>query len=100
MKKGIQNIAVTLWHNDGAESSSFSVLPVIARACELVYGEPEGTALFECIGIAEKDFCCLDIPNIFNGKIFNYGHNPSKYMLYCDSAVGSMIMLNRKKNIL
>lgn len=63
-KYGVKNIIATAWGDDGAECSTFAVLPSLLQYGELNYG---GVDMLEarcrdCFGISYSDFLKLDQP--------------------------------------
>lgn len=87
---GINDIFVTCWKDDGAESSLFSVLPTLYAAAENFrgnYDEKEIKRGFEkTFGIAFDDFLSLDAPDLLDCELTM--NNPTKYMLYSDPFLG------------
>lgn len=85
-KHNIKDIFITMWGDNGAECSSFSVLPSLCYAACLVQGITKTSEIKqkfkECVGVSFDDFMLLDLPN----KIENVktSVNPSKYFLYGD----------------
>lgn len=61
---GIENYIVTLWSNNGAHSSIFSVLPSVYAASEFVKGKSmdqiDKEAFQDIVGVAYDDFMLLD----------------------------------------
>ena len=90
-RNNIKNIFMTMWGDDGAECSKFSMLPALFYVSECAKGNEDIESVkskFERItgGITFDEFMMLDAPNdIFesNGTVSN-PVNPSKYMLYSD----------------
>ena len=95
-EKGLGDIIVTCWGDDGAEAAQFSALGGIVYFAEAVYAEsPDNATLnrraLECVGISYDDLLVLDdvnqMPNI---DISDEMINPSKYLLYNDPIGGLM----------
>ena len=84
---GVRRIFVTLWKDDGAESSLWSALPVLFAASEYFRGNFDeasvAAAFCKQFGVSLSDFLCADDPD-GRGDICN----PSKYMLYSDPFLG------------
>lgn len=89
LEAGIDEIIVTGWKDDGAESSLFSTLPALMSIAEFCRGnfdtEKIKLKFKEIIGMEYDAFCSLDLPNI---SLDGYPKNPSKYMLYSDPFLG------------
>lgn len=86
---GIDNIFFTLWGDNGAECSPFSVLPAMYHVSELLKGETDEVKIKEgfnkLIGIDYDDFMLLDLPEINHTEAnFTRFVDPEKYMLYSD----------------
>ncbi|MBO5010338.1 MAG: beta-N-acetylhexosaminidase [Clostridia bacterium] len=92
-KYGINNIFVTMWGDNGAECSKYSVLPTLFLIAEHVRGNTDEALIkkkFEKLfGIGFDEFLLLDTPN--NVALPEDTSNPvcpCKYMLYSDPFVG------------
>lgn len=90
-KKGVQNVLLTMWGDNGAECSKFSMLPSLFYMAQIANGisdDAQIRANFEKkFGIPFDAFLLLDLPgtpNESDERIFN----PDKYMLYCDPFMG------------
>ena len=63
-KNGVQNVIATVWGDDGAECTPFSVLPSLLQYGELCYGTAEDEELerrsLECFGISYTDLMKID----------------------------------------
>ena len=63
-KYGVKNIIATAWGDDGAECSTFAILPSLLQYAELNYGDGDEATLDarcrDCFGIAYTDFLKLD----------------------------------------
>lgn len=88
--KGIENVLVTSWKDDGAESSLFSVLPSLAfvSACARGEGTKEHAAEIFSAATGERyeDFLLADLPDWVDGE--PKLNNPVKYGLYNDPFLG------------
>ena len=89
-ENGIDDVIITEWKDDGAESSLFSVLPALMFAAENYrgnYDERDIKTKFEKIfGIDCDGFMSLDLPDLLDGKYTS--NNPTKYMLFSDPFLG------------
>ena len=95
-EKGLREIIVTCWGDDGADAAQFSTLGGLAYFAEAVYAEdPDNDTLnrraMECLGISYDDLVTLDdvnqMPDI---DLSTEMINPSKYLLYNDPMAGLM----------
>jgi hypothetical protein len=93
--KGVNNLLVTAWGDDGSECSMFTILPILQLFAESSYAQNMqddhiSERLKVCAGMSLKDFMLLDAPNNLpgNGQPGKWGVNPSKYMLYQDILMG------------
>lgn len=83
---GIKDVFMTMWGDNGAECSSFSVLPTLCYAACLAQGINKMSDVKEkfeeWVGIKYDDFILLDLPN----RLENVDRiiNPCKYFLYAD----------------
>ena len=91
IENGVQDVFLTMWGDDGAECSKFSLLPSLYYASQLEKGifDPDEIKLnFQNkYGIAFDDFMLLDLPDtptFGDTEIFN----PETYMLYSDLFLG------------
>lgn len=86
-EKGIENIIMTVWGDDGRECSCFTALPILYYAIETYKGNSDLEnikAKFEAIvGTGFDAFMLLELPNMLPNNIAT-NNNPSKYMLYND----------------
>ena len=93
-EKGLGNIMVTCWGDDGAEAAQFSALGSVLYFAEAAYAElPDGEKLerrsVECLGISYEDILSLDDVNRMPGIDHSVNMiNPSKYLLYNDPLGG------------
>lgn len=62
--KGIQNVFLTMWGDNGAECSPFSTLSALSYASDYAYGEENHeSSFFALTGIRKADFLLLDSVN-------------------------------------
>ena len=91
MDNGVQDVFMTMWGDDGAECSRFSMLPALysvsqyARCNWDVESIKQGFE--EKYGIPFDDFMQLDLLGTANEKE-KLIVTPDKYMLYCDCLMG------------
>lgn len=87
---GVRELLMTMWGDDGAEASAWSVLPTLcyaACAAQGITGMAEVKAKFEaCVGCRYDDFMLLELPDRL--KATKGIINPSKYLLYNDPLMG------------
>lgn len=82
----INDVFMTMWGDNGAECSSFAVLPTLCYAACLAQGITKMADVkqkfYEWVGVKFDDFMLLDLPNLIEKteKIVT----PSKYFLYAD----------------
>lgn len=93
VKEGVRSAFITLWGDDGAEGSRYSVLPTMAWAACLAQNEnateEDVKALFrDAVGDEYDDYMLLDIPNRISAGSGDRCENPSKYLLYNDPLAG------------
>lgn len=95
---------MTLWGDDGAECSIFSMLPSLMYAADLAKGETDINAIKahfkQIVGADFDDFLKLDLPNHLRDKkesankaidienYYNLVNTPCKYMFYADCFQG------------
>lgn len=102
----VKDLFFTIWGDDGAECSKFSLLPSLFYTSEIVKGNTDETDIkkkFEKIfGISFDDFMLLDLPFSPNGELVGKGiydklkyseserglFNSEKYLLYNDIFTG------------
>jgi hypothetical protein len=90
-EKGVKDIFITSWGDDGAEASPFSVLPSLCYIAEYAKGNTDEEKIkkkFKSIVGRDYDECMrIDFGNYIAGNERNVTHsrNPSKYMLYADT---------------
>lgn len=91
LENGVEDVFITCWKDDGAESSLFSILPTLMCVAEFAHGnfdrEKIAKRFREIVGIDFTEFLKLDNVNL-TGKEVEYPCNPSKYMLYSDPFLG------------
>lgn len=94
-EKGIKQVMVTGWGDNGAECSSFAVLPVLQLFAEDCYTGDTSNAwvakrLKTCANAELESFMALDRPNLLPGNEAPGGCsvNPSKYLLFQDILSG------------
>ena len=96
---GTENVFFTLWGDDGADCTPYSLLPALYYAAQLAKGIEDDAAIRE--GFAEKfgtdfdTFMLLDLPGTPNSeptpaKWPAYPNNTEKYMLFSDCFMGRM----------
>ena len=87
-KENVRNFFVTLWGDDGAEGSKFSVLPSLFWMAERAKGNTDAQNIKEKFakkyGMDFDDFVSLDDPNQVVPYDDGRTRNPSKYMLFAD----------------
>ena len=91
-KHGVKDVFFTLWGDNGAECSRFSVIPALFYIAELSRGnenEADIKAKFEeKFGMPYDLFMAIDLPNEIGRRDNPYAINPSKYMLFSDVLLG------------
>ncbi len=88
-KYGLKSYTVTCWGDNGAEAGCFSILPVIYKTAEMVYGDRNSdTEFMSLTGIGIEDFLKIDDANPYleNGDRHN---NISKFLLFNDPLYGT-----------
>ncbi len=87
---GVKDIFITVWKDDGSESSLWSNLPSLWSAAENARGnfdkEDIENKFYKIFKIPMADFLLLDAPE--NAFEKSYVHNETKYMLYNDLFLG------------
>ncbi|WP_312370546.1 family 20 glycosylhydrolase [Lachnoclostridium sp.] len=93
--KGIKEVLITLWGDNGSECSLFSILPTLVMWAELCYSDNSNSIHMEerfkaCIGMEYEDFMNLDLlmltpDNEGSGRRVL---NPPKYIFYQDILLG------------
>lgn len=90
LEKGVEQVFVTAWGDDGSEASFMTALPVMQLYAEYGYcggatNEELSQRLYACTGQRLADMLLLDLPNRPAGKLpEDITANPSKYLLYQD----------------
>lgn len=94
-EKGIKEVLITLWGDNGSECSLFSVLPTLVMWAELCYKDKSDNAHVEerfktCVGVEYEDFMNLDLLMLTpdNNDSGNAVLNPPKYIFYQDILLG------------
>ncbi len=86
---GVDNMFFTMWGDDGAECSRYSVLPSLLFAAEAAKGNTNMDSIKakfkEMFGVEYDDFMLLDKFDTIGGK---HSEKPSKYLLYNDVFMG------------
>ena len=96
--RGINDIIVTAWGDNGNETAHFSTCPTLLYFAEAAYSTKKPTKeqlearSLDCFGIGFEDFLTLDAPNELPGTESFAANpiNPSKYLLYNDPLLGVM----------
>lgn len=85
--RGVDNILMTVWGDDGAECSYFSILPTLMYTAEMLKGNTDGMKerFFEIVGCDYDAFMLLDHLDTPGGR---HDYNPSKYLFYNDIFCG------------
>ena len=96
-ERGMKDIIVTGWGDNGGEASQFSTLPSLLYFAERLYTGSEvsdeqlNVRACECFGTSFDDLLLFDLPNDLPGtRPGEVGHpvNPSRYLLYNDVLEG------------
>ncbi len=86
-EKGVNNVFLTMWGDDGAECSPFALIPGLCFASDLAYGrEKHEPAVLTLTGVSREDFMTLDLANRAQG--FNEYKANCKGMLFSDPFFG------------
>lgn len=88
-KNKVKNIIMTMWGDDGAECSKFSMLPALMFVAEYAKGNEDMDSIKakfrRIVGVDFDDFIKLDLPDeLMGARSDEEIANPSKYMLYSD----------------
>lgn len=87
--EGVEDVLITMWGDDGAECSRFSVLPSLFYTVQIKCGNTDMEDIkckfYEFAGVKWDDVLLLDKLNALGGK---HKYNPSKYLLYNDVFTG------------
>ena len=90
LDKGVDEVFVTAWGDNGNEASFMCILPVMQQYAEFCYqGEVSDEVLAQrmmaCTGESFSDMLLLDLPNwVDENHWVCHASNPSKYLLYMD----------------
>lgn len=91
-EKKVDNVIMTMWGDDGAETSFFSVLPSLFYAIELYNGNEDMDLIkekfFNLFGISFDDMMKLDLPSVSHDGDEKTTRSFDKLMLYCDPFFG------------
>lgn len=91
---GIKQAFITVWGDNGGESSPFKVLPTLLFSVQTAFGIDdlkEIKRMFKALTDIDFDaFRNLDLPNRVGKSDGNDVFNPSRYMLYSDCLLGFM----------
>lgn len=89
--KGVENVVMTMWGDNGAECSKFAVLPALFTVSQMAQDIDDVETIhanFEReFGIPFEDFRALDLIGTQNDSA-EVIYNPEKYLLYCDPFMG------------
>ena len=88
-KNKIENVIITMWGDDGAECSSYAILPSLFAISEFAKGNEDMEIIKKkfkrLTGLEFDEFMMLDAPNnICDNLERKFPVNPCKYMLYSD----------------
>ncbi|MBQ2758079.1 MAG: beta-N-acetylhexosaminidase [Clostridia bacterium] len=97
-KRGIDDIIVTAWGDNGNETAHFSTCPTLLYFAEAAYSKEKPTKeqlearSLDCFDIGFEDLLTVDAPNELPGTESFAANpiNPSKYLLYNDPLLGVM----------
>ena len=99
VKYNIKDVFITMWGDNGAECSSYAVLPILCHAACIAQGITKKSEIkkkfFEWVGVKFDDFMLLDSPNLIENSVKIV--NPSKYFLYADCFMS--IFQNTEKEV-
>lgn len=91
-KSDIKEVFVTLWGDNGNESSTYCVWPVVQLFAEYNFNDINEVDLAKrfntCTGGNWNDYCALEMLNLPCGHLVNAADNPSKYLFYQDPMIG------------
>lgn len=92
-EQGVKDVFLTMWGDNGAECSKFSLLPSLYYAAQIAHGKDDLKAMkkgfYEKFGIFFEYYMLADLPGTPNEKN-NDILNPEKYMLYNDCFLGQL----------
>ena len=90
LEKGVDEVFVTAWGDNGNEASYVCILPVMQQYAEFCYqgdvsDEVIAQRMLACTGESFWDMLSLDMTNWLSDKHWiGHASNPSKYLLYMD----------------
>ena len=91
-KVGTDNIFMTLWGDNGRESSFFSVLPALYTIRRYYDGEEDMAKIkaefYDIVGVEYDDMMLLELPNAVAGSKRENPSNIAKTMLWSDVLFG------------
>lgn len=86
--KGIKNVFITMWGDDGAECSHFATLSTLSYASDYAYGVEDHESSFKALtGMSKEAFLSLEEVNRIRGGAPS-ANNISKVALYNDVFLG------------
>ncbi len=84
-ENNVKSVVITAWADNGAEASSFSILPALYADAEYNYSEDfDKSKFYYLTGMAFDDFMQIDLPSHFTKDIDKHS-NASKFLLYDDA---------------
>lgn len=93
--RGVDNVIVTAWGDNGGEASQFSVLPSMLYFAERAYASSVTDEKLEeravmSLGLGYRALLTLDAPNELPGVTVEIGHpvNPCRYLVFNDPLEG------------
>ncbi len=90
IEKGVDEVFVTAWGDNGNEASFMCILPVMQQYAEFCYqgdvsDEVLAKRMFACTGESFQDMILLDMANrVYENPWTCSAANPTKYLLYMD----------------
>ena len=98
IENGVDNVFITMWGDNGAETSKCAVYPALFQAAQIAQGIDDVAVMNEnfkkIFGVSMEDYLLIDsanriqeLPTLYNYKNSSQ-NNPSKYMLYIDPFLG------------
>lgn len=89
IERGVDDIMLTSWGDNGGEASHFSVLPGIVYYANRCYGGDFENDFKMVCGVELNDFILLDLANVIDeNPSYGYKTNFSKIFLYSDVMMG------------
>lgn len=92
-EQGVKDVFLTMWGDNGAECSKFSLLPSLYYASQIAHGVTDSETIkkgfYEKFEISFDDFILADLSGTPNDNK-NSTFNPEKYMLYNDCLLGQL----------